>query len=423
VGAVVLDPNTGYYAFEYDEDWVRNGAALAPIYMPRHPGVFEFPDLARATYYGLPAMLADALPDRFGNALVNAWMAEQGIDPSQITALDRLAYASSRAMGALTFAPPTGPEDSMVSLVQVADLVTAARSEIAGALPGLDGPSDDQEIHEALTQLITVGSTAGGARAKAVIAYNPVTGQMRSGQLTAPEGFEQWLLKLDGVGDPADHPMDPLVTSQQYCRVEYAYYLMATQAGITMNESRLLPEGPRSHFMTKRFDRGPGDARIHSQTLCAVGHLDYNLARSHAYSSYFLTAERLGFGPTDRVQMFRRVAFNVMAVNREDHTKNFSFMLPEDGPWKLAPAYDVTHSYWGGEWTQTHQMSVNGRFVDITLDDLRALGDLHEVPGIEAALREVAEAVDAWPEFAVAAGVDGDTIARVGEDIARFRPT
>jgi len=191
---------------------------------------------------------------------------------------------------------------------------------------------------------------------------------------------------------------------------------------VVMNESRLLPEGPRAHFMTKRFDRGPGNARIHSQTLCAVGHLDYNLARSHAYSSYFLTAERLGFGPDDRAQMFRRVAFNVMAVNRDDHTKNFSFLLPEDGPWKLAPAYDVTHSYWGGEWTQTHQMSVNGRFVDITLDDLRALGDLHEVPGIEAALRAVAEAVDAWPEFAVAAGVDGDTLARVGADVARFRP-
>ena len=423
VGAVAPDPTTGYYAFEYDENWVRNGADLAPIYMPRRPGVFEFPDLARTTYYGLPAMLADALPDRFGNALVNAWMAEQGIDPSQITALDRLAYASSRAMGALTFAPPTGPEDSMVSLVQVADLVTAARSEIAGALHGPDGLSDEDEIHEALTQLITVGSTAGGARAKAVIAYNPVTGQMRSGQLTAPEGFEQWLLKLDGVGDPADRPIDPLVTSQQYCRVEYAYYLMAIQAGINMNESRLLPEGPRSHFMTKRFDRGPGDARIHSQTLCAVGHLDYNLARSHAYSSYFLTADRLGLGPNDRSQMFRRVAFNVMAVNRDDHTKNFSFILPEDGPWQLAPAYDVTHSYWDGEWTQTHQMSVNGRFGDITLDDLRALGDLHEVPGIEAALREVAEAVDAWPDFAKAASVDGDTISKVGEDIARFRPT
>jgi serine/threonine-protein kinase HipA len=224
------------------------------------------------------------------------------------------------------------------------------------------------------------------------------------------------------VGDPADRPRDPLVASQQYCRVEYAYYLMATRAGITMSESRLLPEGPRAHFMTKRFDRGPGDLRIHAQTLCALGHLDYNLARTHAYSSYFLVARQLGLGPSERQEMFRRVAFNVMAVNRDDHTKNFSFILPERGPWQLAPAYDVTHSYWDGAWTQTHQMSVNGKFVDISLDDLRILGDLHEVPGIEASLREVSAAVDAWPDHAAAAGVDDDTIAKVAGDIDAFRP-
>ncbi len=432
VGAVTLDPATGFYAFEYDEDWVADGADLAPLHMPRRPGVYEFTQLAPTTFHGLPAMLADALPDRFGNALVDAWMAERGIDPGQITALDRLAYASNRAMGALTFAPPSGPEATEVSLVQVADLVTAARAEIAGTLhdpdnadPGTDAGdrAGNSDVHGALAQLITVGSTAGGARAKAVIAYNPATGQMRSGQLTAPDGYEQWLLKLDGVGDPADRPTDPLVTSQQYCRVEYAYYLMATQAGVEMSESRLLLEGPRAHFMTRRFDRGPGDARIHSQTLCAMAHLDYNLARTHSYSSYFLTARQLGLGPAARQQMFRRVVFNVMGVNRDDHTKNFSFLLPEDGQWQLAPAYDVTHSYWDGEWTQAHQMSVNGRFVDINRDDLRTLGDLHEVPGIEAVLRDVTEAVDAWPDHSTAAGVDADTIAKVAGDIAVFRPT
>jgi serine/threonine-protein kinase HipA len=422
VGAVARDPDTGYYAFEYHDAWVADGADLAPIHMPRRAGVYEFVDLARNTFYGLPAMLADALPDRFGNALVNAWMAEQGIDPNQITALDRLAYAGSRAMGALTFAPQSGPEAVTPSLVQVADLVTAARAEITGTLRDSDDGPADSATHDALAQLITVGSTAGGARAKAVIAYNPTTGQMRSGQLTAPEGYEQWLLKLDGVGDPAERPTDPLVTSQQYCRVEYAYSLMTAQAGITMSECRLLPEGPRAHFMTKRFDRGPGDVRIHSQTLCALGHLDYNLARSHAYSSYFLVARQLDLGAEARQEMFRRVAFNVMAVNRDDHTKNFSFILPEAGRWQLAPAYDVTHSYWDGAWTQTHQMSVNGRFVDITLDDLRVLGDLHEVPGIEASLRDVSAAVDAWPDHAAAAGVDSDTIAKVAGDIAAFRP-
>lgn len=415
VGAVVLDPTTGFYAFEYDDAWVATGEDLAPLYMPRRREVYEFPGLSKDTFYGLPAMLADALPDRFGNALVNAWMAEQGIDARQITPLDRLAYASNRAMGAMTFAPPVGPSASRVSLVQVADLVAAARAGIAGTL-------SDDEAHDALAQLIIVGSTAGGARAKAVIAYNPITNQMRSGQLNAPEGYEQWLLKLDGVGDSAGHPSDPQVTGQQYCRVEYAYYLMATRAGVEMSESRLLPEGPRAHFMTKRFDRGPGDRRIHAQTLCALAHLDYNLTRTHSYSSYFLTARDLGLGPDARHQMFRRVVFNVMGVNREDHTKNFSFLLAERGVWQLAPAYDVTHSYWHSEWTQRHQMSVNGHFADITLDDLRQLGDLHEVPGIERALKAVAEAVESWRDVAAEAEVDPDTTDRIAGDIEELRP-
>ena len=415
VGAVTLDPDTGFYAFEYDDAWVATGADLAPLHMPRRRGVFEFPELARPTFYGLPAMLADALPDRFGSALVTAWMAEQGIDARQITPLDRLAYAADRAMGALGFAPPAGPGATHASLVQLADLVTAARSGIAGRL-------DDDEAHEALAQLITVGSSAGGARPKAVIAYNPSTGQMRSGQLAAPAGFEQWIVKLDGVGEPLGRPGDPLVASEQYCRVEYAYYLMATDAGITMNESRLLAEGPRAHFMTKRFDRGPRNERLHVQTLCALAHLDFNQARTHSYSSYFLTARELGLGPGEFEQMFRRVAFNVMGVNRDDHTKNFSFVLPESGAWQLAPAYDVTHSYWDAQWTQAHQMSVRGRFAEITLDDLRVLGDIHGVPGVRRALRDVAGAIAAWPDAAAAAGVDAATTERIAADIARFTP-
>jgi len=414
VGAVALDPQTGLFAFEYDDEWLEDGAELAPLHMPRRRGVFEFPELRRETFYGLPAMLADALPDRFGNALVNAWMAEQGIDPSAITPLDRLAYASDRGMGALTFAPPLGPPTTSVSLVQVADLVTAARAELHGRL-------DDEGVHDALAQLITVGSSAGGARAKAVIAYNPVTDQMRSGQLHAPEGFEQWILKLDGVGDPALGG-DSLAASQPFCRIEYAYYLMATRAGIEMSESRLLPEGPRAHFMTKRFDRGPSDERIHVQSLCAIAHLDYNLTRTHAYSSYFLTADALGLGREVRQQLLRRVAFNVMGVNRDDHTKNFAFCLPEGGAWSIAPAFDVTHSNWTGTWTAAHQMGVNGKFVDVSLDDLRALGDLHDVPGIEVVLREVADAVRGWPEAAAEAGLDALTIERIAADIAVHWP-
>lgn len=415
VGYVALDPTTNYYAFEYDEEWIRTGADLSPLHLPRQRGVVVFPQLSRDTYYGLPAMVADALPDRFGNALVTAWLAEQGVAAADITSLDRLAYASERTMGALTFAPPTGPLPGDVNMVDVAQLVVAARAAIHGDL-------SSRGVHDALHQLINVGSTAGGARAKAVVAYNPATQEMRSGQLEAPEGFEQWLIKLDGVGDPTSVRADPSVTSQQYCRVEHAYYLMAVRAGIDMSPSFLWPEGPRAHFMTKRFDRGPGNARLHLQSLCALDHLDFNLARTHSYSSYFLVADRLGLDANDRGQIFRRIAFNVMGVNRDDHTKNVAFLLPEDGVWELAPAYDVTHANWGSDWTAQHQMSVNGRFSGVTLDDLRALGDRHDVPGIENALRDVAAAIETWPEAAADSGVDQVTIEKVAHDFRTLRP-
>lgn len=415
VGAVARDPATGYFAFEYDGAWIESGVELAPIHMPLSSRIYLFPELPTATFYRLPAMLADALPDRFGNALVDAWMAEQGIEVSLITPLDRLAYASNRAMGALTFRPPVGPNSADQSAVQLADLVTAARAHITGNL------GDSQDIHRALAELITVGSTAGGARAKAVIAYNPSTGQMLSGQLKAPEGYEHWLLKLDGVGDPAGQH-DPLVSSQAYCRVEYAYYLMATAAGITMSASQLLAEGSRRHFLTRRFDRGPAGERIHSQTLCALAHLDYNALNAHSYSSYFLTAKQLGLDGDAMTQIFRRAVFNVMGVNRDDHAKNFSFLLPHGGTWRLAPAYDVTHSNWGGSWTESQKMSVNGRFADISLNDLRTMGERHEVPGIERVLADVREALDQWPEFAARAEVDEATTARIAVDLDELRP-
>ena len=414
VGVVAINPASRFYAFEYEPEWLRTGVELSPIVMRRGTGVFEFPDLAPETYFSLPAMLADALPDRFGNALVNAWMAQNGVQLGDITALDRLAYASDRAMGALSFRPPTGPSPTEISVIQIADLVTAARSHLEGTI-------DDAGATNALRELITVGSSAGGARAKAVVAYNPTTGQIRSGQFNAPDGFEHWLLKLDGVGDPSGQH-DALVTSQQYCRVEYAYYLMAREAGIAMAESFLLAEGPRAHFMTKRFDRREHNERLHLQSLCALGHLDFRLARTHSYSSYFLTARSLGLGASDFAQMFRRVVFNVMGVNRDDHTKNFAFLLPENAAWELAPAFDVTHSHWEGDWSQAQQMSVNGRFTEISKDDLRQLGDLHEVPGIERALTEVEAAIDAWPDFARAAGVDASTTQKITEELREFRP-
>jgi serine/threonine-protein kinase HipA len=415
VGAVTLDPVTNFYIFEYEDSWLADGVELAPLHMPRRKGTFIFPELSPETFHRLPAMLADALPDRFGNYLVNAWMATQGMVESRITPLDRLAYASDRAMGALTFRPPAGPSADDISSVQMADLVTAARAQISGNL------RDTGDVHRALAELITVGSSAGGARAKAVLAFNPSTGQMLSGQLDAPDGYEQWLIKFDGVGDPQEQH-DPLVSSQQYCRVEFAYYLMATSAGIDIAESMLWPEGPRMHFMTRRFDRGPNGERIHSQTLCALAHLDYNARRTHAYETYFLTARQLGLGSKAATQIFRRAVFNVMSVNRDDHAKNFSFLLPEHGAWQLAPAYDLTHSNWGASWTQTQQMSVSGAFEDITFDNFRTMGDRLEVPDIERTLEEIGEAILAWRDFAAVAKVDQATTDLIASDLEGQRP-
>jgi serine/threonine-protein kinase HipA len=416
VGAVALDPATQFYAFEYAPEWLDDGVELAPLHLPVRPGVFTFPDLAPQTFHRLPALLADALPDRFGNALVDAWMAQQGVHSGEVTPLDRLAYAADRGMGALTFRPPADRPQSATTAVNLAELVTAARSAVRGDLTHTDALADF------VAQLIQVGTSAGGARAKAVIAYHPQTGQLRSGQVDAGPGFEQWLIKLDGVSGDPTRDGDPLADGQEYCRIEYAYALMAQRAGLDMSECRLLPEGPRTHFMTKRFDRGDDGERLHLITLCALAHLDFNLPTVHSYDQYLQTIGALGLGADAREQAFRRMVFNVLAVNRDDHTKNLAFIRREHGEWELAPAYDITHAHNPqGRWTARHQMSVGGVFDAVTLTDLDAFADRHEVPDHRRLLGEVAAAVDAWPEFATAAGLSADATARIAADHAAVR--
>jgi serine/threonine-protein kinase HipA len=411
VGAVALDPASGYYAFEYDRGWLDRHIELAPLHMPARPGVFVFPELAERTFRRLPALLADSLPDRFGNALVTAKLAEEGISPDQITALDRLAYMAERGMGALEFAPPAGETARHSTALQLADLVVAARLAVRGEFSG------DDVTHEALAQLIQVGTSAGGARAKAVVCFNPETGQVRSGQLAAPEGYQHWILKLDGVGD------DGLGPSKGFGRIEYAYSLMATAAGLDMEPCRLLVENDRAHFMTRRFDRRPDGTKVHVQTLCALDHLDFNLIDTHSYAQYLDVIDRLALGAEARSQAFRRTVFNVAAANRDDHTKNLSFCCNESGTWSLAPAYDVNHAYNPqGQWTQRHQMSVNQKFEGITRDDLLELSDRFLVPGAVVAFEQVIEAVRRWPEFAEEAGVDGSDIDRIARDLATFAP-
>jgi serine/threonine-protein kinase HipA len=420
VGAVALDPTSGWYAFAYSPSWVDTGIELSPISMPLRAEPYEFPELSRATFYGLPALLADALPDAFGNALVNAWMAEQGVDQPSITPLDRLAYAADRTMGALEFRPPARPsEQDPPTAVQLADLVLAARLTVSGEFAG------NEAAHAALQQLIQVGTSAGGARAKAVVAFNPATFQVRSAYQPPTEGFEQWLIKLDGVSSTGmDGHGDGLGESAPYGRIEYAYSLMVGAAGVAMTPCQLLAEGPRRHFMTRRFDRDQAGDRLHVISLCALAQLDYNMTGAHSYDQYLQTVKALDLGPEALQQAYRRMVCNVMAVNRDDHTKNFAFMRPQGGDWALTPAFDVTHAYRpDSPWTSRHLMAVNGKFEDITIEDLHDVGARNEVSGYRRVVREVGGAVAEWRHYAAAAELPDDVIDRIAGDMERFRPT
>lgn len=405
VGAVSLDPASGYYAFEYAPKWRRGGIELAPLQMPVAQSLHMFPLLPEATYKRLPALLADALPDDFGNALIDAYLAREGMAKRAITPLDRLAYMAGRGMGALTFKPSRGPRNIKPTAVEIADLVTSSREALSQKFEG------DRQTAAAIMNLIQVGTSAGGARAKAVIAWNAETNEIRSGQLKAPHGFDYWLLKFDGVGKDSE-----LGAGAYYGRIEYAYSIMAAAAGIDMMECRLLEENHRAHFMTRRFDRRDGE-RLHMQTLCAMAHLDFRQAATHDYSQLFHTVKALGSPEVDLVEAFRRMVFNVMAANCDDHTKNFSFVMERDGRWRLSPAYDVTYAYNPkGMWTYQHLMSVNGKFKNIQWRDIERAGERFGIPFKRDVYRQVAAAVARWPEFAAAAGLPPDEAIRLQQD-------
>lgn len=406
VGAVAREPTKNYYAFSYDPAWTKTGIELAPLQMPlaQASQPFLFMDLPEATYKRLPALLADALPDDFGNALVDAWMAERGLRKEAVTALDRLAYMGKRGMGALTFGPMRGPTPSKPTAIEMGQLVESARKAVQGDFDGEDHTAT------ALRQIIQVGTSAGGARAKATIAWNPDTDEVRTGQFDIPAGFEAWLLKFDGMG--TDSELGP---SKSYGRIEYAYHRMAAAAGIDMAPCRLLLENGRAHFMTKRFDRD-GNARIHMQTLCAISHLDFKQVGTHSYNQLFQAANALQLGREAMGQILRRMVFNVLAVNNDDHTKNVSFLLREGGAWELAPAYDITHAFKpDSEWVREHQMSINGKFDGITLADVREVADRFGLMAeMKPAIDGVRSAVRDWAQFARQAGVapdETDTIA------------
>ena len=416
VGAVAFDPNVSCYAFGYDPDWASGNVQLSPLVMPNRRAPYVFPGLARHTFYGLPGMLADALPDAFGNAVINAWLASEGIAKEDFSSLDRLAYAGNRAIGALNFQPETPIPDLPPTAVALADVVQAAREVITGSV------KTTGMLSGTLAQLISIGSSAGGARAKAIVEFNPNTMQVWPRGVTAA-GFRPAILKLDGVATAADGSVNTLDEPEQFTRIEYAYYLMAGAAGVNMFPSQLLLEGPRAHFLTERFDRAEDGTPLHVQSLCAIAHLDFRMANAHSYEQYFNTIRQLELGTEALAQAFRRMVFNVAAVNRDDHTKNFAFLCTHEGRWSLAPAFDVTHSYNPkGEWTQRHQMSINGKFENISLADLTITADRYGVPGYKDVITEIVTVTDNWKQFANQAGVAETETHRIEGHIGTFSP-
>jgi serine/threonine-protein kinase HipA len=405
IGYVSLAEGEQLASFEYDRDFLRSGIELSPIRMPLSPQVYSFPELAFRSFRGLPGLLADSLPDKFGNAVIDTWLATQGRRPESFNAVERLCYIGTRGMGALEFKPATNPLRSTKTDLNVGRLVELA-SEILTHRSSLDTVFADRENERAVRDILRVGSSAGGARAKALIAWNPRTNQVRSGQAPAGIGFEYWLLKFDGVSNNRDKELaDP----QGYGAIEYAYSRMAQDAGLAMMPCRLLEEGGRRHFMTKRFDRTDEGSKLHKQTLAALAHYDFNMAGAYGYEQAILVMRELDLGPEAIEQQFRRMVFNIVARNQDDHVKNIAFLMDRRGQWSLAPAYDVTWSYNPtGDWTSAHQMTLNGKRDGFKLSDFEACAEVALLKRGEAKriIQEVQRVVSHWRDYAEEVGVD-----------------
>jgi serine/threonine-protein kinase HipA len=407
IGAVSLEDGEEVAAFAYDPAFLGSGVQAAPLTMPLGPGVFAFPDLPRRSFHGLPGLLADSLPDRYGNTLIDAWLATQGRAPESFNAVERLCYTGVRGMGALEFAPAQGPRARTSQAVDV-DALVALASEVLSHRADLQTSFGDSDKAEALRSILQVGTSAGGARAKAVIAWNPQTNAVRSGQVPAGEGFGYWLLKFDGVSGNRDKELDD---PRGYGAVEYAYAQMAQAAGIDMAERRLLEEGGRRHFMTRRFDRLEDGDKLHMQSLAAMAHLDFNDQNANTYEQALFAMRRLGLPMAALEEQVRRMLFNVVGRNQDDHVKNIAFLMDRSGAWRLAPAFDITWSYNPtGAWTARHQMSINGKRDDFELEDFAACAATASISRrrVRAMLEDVRAAVARWPEIAEAAGVGAD---------------
>ena len=417
VAAVSWLDDAAYAVFEYQPAFVKKGLDIAPIQMPLSlaastNAIFSFPTLNKDTFRGLPGLLADSLPDKFGNNIIDAWLARQGRDVASFSPIERLCYVGKRGMGALEFAPiaikgmdkPVAVE--VAELVALAQQITQERTKIDVSIDTSIGASE-KENQQAIADILRVGTSAGGARPKAVIAMN-AEGRVVSGQGEAPVGFDYWLLKFDGVSDLE------LGEPKQFGRIEYAYHLMARQAGIEMSECRLLEENGRAHFLTKRFDRAGGE-KLHMQSLCGIAHYDFNIAGAYGYEQAFMVMRQLRLSKAEAIQQYRRMLFNVIARNQDDHTKNIAFLMDQDGKWRLSPAFDVTYSHNpAGQWTNQHQMSIYGKRDGFELQDLISIGESISVSRPQQIIEEVRNTVAQWPVFAKEAGVSESLTKEIG---------
>lgn len=419
VGAVLWHDEHEYASFEYDPDFLKSGIEVSPFLMSvddawRGSGIFSFRNLNKDTFRGLPGLLADSLPDKFGNAIIDAWLARNGRTVSSFSSVERLCYIGTRGMGALEFTPPINNRIEQSVSVEVAELMMLAqevmthRNKLTADLIGGEQDAD------ALLEILRVGTSAGGARPKAIIAMDE-HGNVRSGQTEAPEGYDYWLLKFDGVQDME------LGKPANYGRVEYAYYLMVQAAGIEMSESRLLEENGRAHFITKRFDRVAGQ-KVHMQSLCGIAHYDFNLPGAYSYEQAFAVMRQLRLSKSETIQQYLRMVMCVLGRNQDDHCKNIAFLMGQDGVWRLSPAFDMTYSHNpAGKWTNQHQMTINGKRDKFELDDLVTVG---ESIGIRKPLQyidQVSQAVSKWSDFAETAGLSEETIKRIARNHRKFR--
>ena len=412
IGIVTQDESELCASFEYDRDFIGSGIELSPLMMPLSTRVYRFPQLAGIdAFRGLPGLLADSLPDTFGNAVIDEWLSRQGREPSSFTAIERLCYTGSRGMGALEYRPSTGPQASSQEKIDVMFLSRLA-DDVLASRARLQASNDDAD----LAALLEFGTSAGGARAKVVLGWNEVTGEFRSGQLDLPAGFTQWIVKLAGVTRNRDKED---ADRSDYQLVEYAYYLMACAAGITMNECRLYKTGEFSHFMTKRFDRDTQTGKkIHMQSLAGLCHWNFNMPGVHSYEEAGMICRRLRLRQDSMQELFRRMVFNVMARNQDDHVKNVSFLMDRRGVWSLSPAYDLTFAYNPyGRWTGVHQMSINGKRDDITCVDLTTAAESMQLTKrqAQAIMSQVRDAVEHWFDFADLAGLDEKRARQINE--------